>query len=224
MRPRIFVSLEPAARVGAIISGLDDLDIAYACARAGAAGLVVSVPADTSVRDSLTRFDRTGLPLLCVHSYLHQLDDLGKLGSAPDRFLVSDEGRSVMDFISISGLVERLVGTHQEVAVLVEPEPQVLKQVIRSRVNWVAFSTESLCHAVTRLGAEDELARLSSAALFARKGGLRVMLYGPIEQHLASSIGALESVDEVVPHPTLWQLAMRHGWEQSVEIFDRWLR
>lgn len=224
MRPRIFVSLEPAARVGAIIPGLDDLDIAYACARGGATGLVVNAPTDAIVRDSLTRFDRPGLPLLCVHASLYQLDDLGKLGTAPDRFLVSDEGRSVIDFVSVTALVERLTGTHQEVAVLIEPDPQVLKQVIRSRINWVAFSTETLCHAESRVRAEDELLRLSSAALLARKNGLRVMLYGPVEQHLAASVASIEGVEELVPHPTLWQLAIRHGWEGAIEKFYRWIQ
>lgn len=224
MRPRIFVSLEPAARVGTIIPGLDDLDIAYACARGGAAGLVVSAPTESIARENLSRFDRPGLPLLCMHASLHQLDELGRLGNVPDRFLISDEGRSVIDFVSVSALVERLAGTHQEVAVLVEPDPQVLKQVIRSRVSWVAFSTENLCHSESRVRADDELLRLSSTVLLARKNGLRVMLYGPVEQHLASSLGAMDGVEEIIPHPTLWQLALRHGWEQSLEVFARWLR
>ncbi|MBK6766323.1 MAG: pyridoxine 5'-phosphate synthase [bacterium] len=224
MKPRVFVSLEPVARLAETIPDLDDLDIAYVAARSGASGLIVANPADGGSRDSLTRFDRPGLPLLCVHASLQHVDNLSRLGNAPDRFLISDDGRTVQDFHSIASLAERLVGSHQEVSVLIEPDPQVLKNLIRARVQWVVFATDRVHHAASRAQADDELARLNLIAALARKSGLRVMLYGPVEQHLAPSFAQLEAVEELVPLPTLWQLALRHGWENSLNIFDRWLR
>lgn len=224
MKPRILVSLEPVAKLAETIPELDDLDIAYACARAGASGLLVAYPSEPVTKESLSRFDRSGLPLLCVQASLQHVDNLTRLGNSPDRFLISDDGRTVQDFASVASLAERLRESHQEIAVLVEPEPKWLKELIRARVQWVVYSTAHLDSAANRAQADDELARLNSVTALARKNGLRVMLIGPMTQHLAASINRLESVEELVPQPTLWQLALRHGWENSLNIFDRWLR
>ncbi len=223
MKPRVLVSLELFPKVAAVVPGMDDLDIAYACSRAGADGLVVAVPAEQSNRDSLSRFDRAGLPLLCVHASLHQLDNLSALGSAPDRYLVSDDGRAVKQFDSIAELKQRLAGTHQEIAVLIEPEPQTIKSAVKVRANWVAFSTTELQRAESLQHAEQELLRLRSAVLLASRNNLRVMIYGEIDRHLAPSLARLDGLEEVVPTNTLWTLALRHGWEQALETFRRWI-
>lgn len=223
MTPRVLVSLELFPKVASVIPGMDDLDIAYACARAGADGLVVGVPSETANRDSLARFDRPGLPLLCVRASLHQLDNLNALGSAPDRFFISDDGRAVKQFDSIADLKQRLSGTHQEIAALIEPEPQVIKSVAKTRANWVAFSTSELQQAESLAHAEQEMLRLRSAVLLASRNNLRVMLYGDVERHLAPSLARLEGLEEIVPTNTLWALALRHGWEQALETFRRWI-
>ena len=224
MKPRIFVSLELLPRLAALVPSLDDLDVAYACSKAGADGLIVGVPADTGHRDSLNRFDRPGLPLLCVHASLYQLDALSALGSAPDRFLISDDGRPCAKLDAVAEWQEKITGTHQEVAALIQPEPQMLKLAARARINWVAFSTETLQKAETRPEAEQELARLTSAAMLASRNKLCVMSYGAMDRHFAPSIAGLEGVDELVPTTTLWSLALRHGWEHAVETFYRWIR
>lgn len=223
MKPRVLVSLELYPKVAAVIPGMDDLDIAYACARAGADGLIVSVPTETAHRESLSRFDRPGLPLLCVHATLYQLDNLNALGSAPDRFLISDDGRTVKEFGAVADLKQRLSGTHQEIAVLLDPEPQMIKLAAKAHANWVAFSTTDLQQAESLAQAEQELLRLRSATLLASRNNLRVMFYGDIDRHLAPSLVKLEGLEEIVPTNTLWALALRHGWEQALETFRRWI-
>lgn len=222
MKPRILVSLEPLPRIAAQIPGVDDLDIAYACARAGAAGIIVGVPADSSNRDSLNRFDRPGLPLLCVHVTTRQIDMLGQLGSAPDRFLISDDGRPLTALDPAAQIKERLNGTHQQVAALIDTEPNLIKLAIRARIEWLAFSTYDLQQSESRHAAEQELARLRTASVLCSRNGLRVMLYGNMDQHLVASMANLEGVEELAPVNTLWSLALRHGWEQAIDIFLRW--
>lgn len=223
MKPRVFVSLELYPRIAALVPGMDDLDIAYACSRAGADGIMVNVPTESAGRESLVRFDRPGLPLLCVHSNLQQLHSLPSLGTAPDRFLISDEGRPVMDFDAVTDFKQRVSGTHQEIAVLIEPEPQMLKIAAKARVEWVAFSTSELQNAVSLADAEQELLKLRTVTTLAARNSLRVMMYGDIERHLARSVASLEGVEELVPVNTLWTLALRHGWEKAVETFRNWI-
>jgi len=223
VKPRILVSLEMLPRISSVVPGLDDLDIAYACAKAGADGLIVGLPSENSNRESLTRFDRPGLPLLCVHAPLHQMDALSALGSAPDRFLITDDGRPCAKLDAVADLQERIAGTHQETAVLIQPEPQMIKLAARTRVEWVAFSSEILQKAETRVEAEQELARLTSASILCSRNNLRVMIYGSMDRHLAPSLARLEGIEELAPTATIWSLAMRHGWEHAIESFYRWL-
>jgi hypothetical protein len=224
VKPRIFVSLELLPKLAALVPSLDDLDIAYACSKAGADGIIVGVPAEIGSRDSLNRFDRPGLPLLCVHASLHQLDSLSALGSAPDRFLISDDGRPCSKLDAVAELQVRISGTHQEIAALIQPEPQMIKLAARARIHWVAFSTETLQKAETRVEAEQELARLTGASVLASRNKLRVMIYGAMDRHLAPSVAELEGVEELAPTVTLWSLALRHGWEHAIETFYRWIR
>ncbi|NUO17947.1 pyridoxine 5'-phosphate synthase [bacterium] len=223
MKPRIFVSLELYPRVASVIPGMDELDIAYAAARAGAAGIVVSAGTEAFHKSGMSLFDRPGLPLLCVHASLQQIDSVNSLGNAPDRVLISDEGRPVTHFDPVVEFRARIEGARQEVGVLVEPEPQALKQAAKAGVQWVAFPTATLNESVDANAAQQELLRLRTATMLSARNSLRVMLYGDLEQHLASAAANLEGVEEIVPIHTLWTLATRHGWEQALSIFTRWI-
>lgn len=221
MIARIGIDLEPGVQIARTLTGLDLLDCAYGATRGGARSIVVPVSAfvgSTSYTPEL--FSRPGLPLFVVKCEADDLDRIPGLGAAPDRVLiVGDRGRPVGDLARLADWIPRIIAGGQEVALLCEPEVNVIKELSRAKAHWAFFSTEVAYHAAGLDTATDEFARIQSAALAARKLGLRVGLYGPTGRQLPSAFARIEALEEVVPTPDLWSAALRLGWEGALREY-----
>jgi pyridoxine 5'-phosphate synthase PdxJ len=116
-------------------------------------------------------------------------------------------------------MLARIVAAGQEIALLVEPEVSVLKEVSRAKAHWVFFSTETAHHSASLDSALAEFARIQSAAFAASKLGLRIGLHGPTGRQLPSVFQRIDVLEEVVPSPDLWSLALRLGWEGALREY-----
>jgi len=221
MTPRIVVDLEPGVALGKLLPGIDLLDVAYGATRGGARGMLLPISATgRAPLYTADLFDRPGLPMLIVKCADTELERAAGLGSSPERILVTAERGTVLtDFAALSDHVERSAGSSQEIAALIEAESSHLKSAIRAGVHWVYFPTKRLFECKSLEEAEAERSRLVSAALAASKLNLRVGLFGPAGRHLPASLAAIEGVEEIVPTPDLWTMALRSGWENAVSEF-----
>lgn len=221
MIPRIGVDLEPGIQIARTLTDLDLLDCAYGATRGGARGILVPISAFVgSLAYSPELFHRPGLPLFTVRTEVDDLDRVPGLGSAPDRILVTgDRGRSLGDLSRITDMIARITASGQEFAALVDPEPATIKESSRAKAHWVFFSTEPAFHAASLEAAQDELGRITSAALAANKLGLRVGLFGPVGRQLPAAFRAIPFCEELYPSPDVWSLALRLGWEGGLREF-----
>ena len=226
MIPRIGLDLEPGAQIARVIPDLDLLDTAYGAVRGGAQIILVPVSVFvTSTTYSPDLFNRPGLPLFAIKAEEDDLDRVPGLGVAPDRVVVTGmRGGSISDVARVAEMTQRVVGSGQEIGVLVAPDASAIKELSRAKVQWAYFSTEGVFHAASREEGEAETARLASAALAANRVNMRVALYGPTGRHLPPALGAMSHVDEIYPTPDLWALALRLGWEGAVSEFRFLLR
>jgi hypothetical protein len=176
-------------------------------------------------RYSADLFDRAGLPLLIVKCDISDLERAAALGSAPDRILVTAErGRHITEFSMLAGYSSRSSGTHQELAALIEPETSALKELVKAKAQWAYFSTDKIFSSSSLEEADAERARIISAAHAANRLKLRVALIGPVGRHLAPSLASVPYIEEMIPTPDLWYLALRAGWERAVSDFMLWMR
>jgi hypothetical protein len=221
MLPRIGIDLEPGIQIARTLTDLDLLDCAYGATRGGARGTLVPISAFVgSLAYSPELFHRPGLPVFTVKTEIDDLDRIPGLGSAPDRILVTgDRGRSLSDLGRIADMMARITASGQENAVLVDPEPAAIKEASRAKAQWVFFSTEPAYHAAGPDAAQDELGRLTSAALAANKLNLRVGLIGPVGRQLPFALRSIAFCEEIFPTPDVWSLALRLGWEGALREF-----
>jgi hypothetical protein len=226
MTPRLGVDLEIGTQIARVLPELDLLDIAYGAVRGGAQVIMVPVSAFvTSSTYGPDLFNRPGLPLFALKAEADDLDRLPGLGVAPDRILITgDRGKPVTDVGKVADVLTRVVGAGQETGMLIEPEPAMLKDLSRAKVQWAYFSTEPAYHALSLEEAETELARLQSAMLAARHVNLRVALFGATGRHLPAAFAALPNLEEIYPAPDLWGMALRLGWEGAVAEYRHLLR
>ncbi|HEY3295846.1 MAG TPA: pyridoxine 5'-phosphate synthase [bacterium] len=226
MIPRIGLDLEPGVQIARLIPDLDLLDVAYGAVRGGAQIILLPVSVFvTSTTYTPDLFNRPGLPLFAVKTEEDDLDRVPGLGVAPDRVVVTGaRGTTISDVSRVADVSQRVVGTNQEIGVLVAPDPVAIKELSRARVQWAYFSTENVYHAASREEAEAETARIASAALAANRLNLRVALYGPTGRHLPPSLGAMAHIEEIYPAPDLWAMALRLGWEGAISEYRFLLR
>jgi hypothetical protein len=226
MTPRVILDIEPGAAIERILTGNDQLGIAYAATRGGARGIMLPISATgRPPLYSVDLFDRSGLPTLIVKCDESELERAAALGSAPERILVTGErGCTLQDITGLGQHISRSAGTHQETAALVDPEIAILKSASRLGCAWVYFPTDTLYAAKSVDEGEAERARLTSAALAANKLNLRIGLIGPTGRHLPFTLASLPFVEEITPTPDLWVQALRVGWENAVAEFLRLCR
>lgn len=218
MIPRIGLDLEPGLHIARELPDLDLLDVAYGATHGGVQSLLVPVSAfSAGTAYSIEHFMRPGLPLLVLKTEIEHMDQVLSMGTAPDRvLLVGDRGRSLLDLSRVAECVQNTSGFSQEIAALVEPDAASLKDLARARAQWAVFSTESLVRAASLAEAENEIAKFTSAAVAAGKLNLRVSFYGSTGRHLPSAFASIPNLEEVIPTPDLWNLALRLGWERAV--------
>ncbi len=218
MIPRIALDLEPGLLIARELPDLDLLDVAFGATHGGVQALLVPVSAfGVGTAYSIEHFMRPGLPLLVLKAEIEHMDQVLSLGAAPDRvLLVGDRGRTLLDLSRVAEVVQNTTGFSQEIAALVEPDAASLKDLARARAQWAVFSTESLVRAGSLAEAENEIAKFTSAAVAAGKLNLRVSFYGPTGRHLPSAFASIPNLEEVIPTPDLWNLALRLGWERAV--------
>jgi hypothetical protein len=226
MMPRIGLDMEPGVQMARLLPGLDLLDIAYAASHGGAQIIMVPVTAFVaSAAYTPDLFHRPGLPLFCVKAEPADFDRLAGLGHAPDRIMmVGERQRAMSEIASVADILMHLTTGGHELAVLVEPEIAVLKELARARAQWAVFPTENLAGAGSPEIAEAELARLTAAALAANRLKLRVGLWGPTGRHLPPALAAVPHCEEIYPAPDLWAMALRAGWERAVMEYQHLLR
>jgi len=226
MRPRIVLDLDPGLTVVRALPNLDLLDIAYGATHGGACGMIASAALFTTGSvGSVGLFDRPGLPLLTVKAEIEEIDRVAAFGQVPDRIvLVGDRGRALSDVSRAVDFVARATGAGQEVGALIEPEPTMLKECARAKMQWVYFSSVTAQAANSSEAAAAEIARIESASAAANKLRLRVAVIGPMGKQLPSAIAAISSVEELVPTPDLWEMALRCGWERAISEFATLMR
>ncbi len=226
MIPRIGVDLEPGLQLVRSLPELDLLDVAYGATRGGASAIMVPISAFLGANaQSPDLYHRSGLPLFVIKCEVEDLDRVPALGTAPDRVLITgDRGKTVTDIGRVADLSARISSSGQETAILVEPEPAIIREASRAKLRWVVFPTDSASGANSHDAAAAELARIQSAALAASKSNLRVALFGPMGRQLPSSFAEIPALEEVFPSPDLWSLALRLGWENAVVEFRNLMR
>ncbi len=221
MIPRLGLDLEPGIHIMRELHDLDLLDVAYGATHGGAETILAPLSLFT-VTGAYTPdlFSRPGLPLLAAKVESRDLDRVPSLGGAIDRIVVTGEGNRILPNPGEAAQYARQVaGAGQEVGVFAEPSGAALKELSRARIQWVFFSTEAIFRATQAQEAQDEIAKLSSAALAASRINLRVALWGPTGRHLPTALAAISGVEEIYPVPDLWSMALRLGWERAVSEY-----
>jgi len=226
MTPRIGLDLEVGIQIARQLPELDLLDIAYGAVHGGAEAILVPMTAFlTGAIVSAQLFDRPGLPLFAVKTEIKDLDRVPSLGAAVDRIVVVGEnGRGLVEPGEAAQNARQIAGAGQEVGVLCEAEAGALKELAKARVQWAYFPTAALFRAVSTEEAQDEIAKLTSAALAASRIRLRVALWGATGNHLPSALASIPFVEEIYPTPDLWSMALRSGWERAVSEYRYLMR
>ncbi len=213
---RLGVDLEPLADLAHLWKhfSLDLLDFAYAAASAGAQMLMA--PESKIERTELALLARPGLPLFVLKVRQGEYSRTMQLAPPADRlFVVADHGgalKETEDFARFSkeAMDSTILGA------CVEAELGAIKNVARAGMSWVVFSSDSYAHAATPKEAEDELARLSTAAFAAQKFGLRIAVMGAMPPHLLKPLSDIEGIEELYLGTEIWLRALRVGWDRAL--------
>ncbi len=221
MTVRLGIDLEPLAALARLWKDmpLDILDFAYAAGAAGAQ--MILAPEETLERSDLMLLARPGLPLFVLKVREKEFERVMQLPLPADRyFIVGDYGSAFRDVDDFNKF-RREVSDTSTLGALVEAEPGSVKKAAQAGMVWVVFSTTPYVQAATPKGAEDELARLSTAVFTAEKFGLRVAVMGPMYPHLLRPLLEIEGIEEIYPGAEIWLRALRVGWERALEEYTR---
>ncbi len=135
-----------------------------------------------------------------------------------DREITTQTGLALPDnFDTIADMTRRLQTVGVKVALHVEPEPDLVKQVSRVGADAVRLHTGMYANARTEQEGLAELARLDKAARAAAKGDVLVLAGGGLDYQNMPPVAKLGLIDEFVVGHALVAEAVVSGMQRAVQ-------